>query len=142
MSFLQTIAASAKGMFPGIVYWLVLPLAPFIIAEQLWPVHKAPRLRDYWMNILISLSTPYLSLPLGIAAGLWSSRLRHLLPWNPWSFSFRNIAAVPFIGSGLEVLAMICIPLLFTTAGSTGRTESSTRYQCYGNFTESITVTN
>jgi sterol desaturase/sphingolipid hydroxylase (fatty acid hydroxylase superfamily) len=111
MSFLQTLVASARGMFPGIVYWLVLPLIPFIIAEQLWPVGKAPRLRDYWMNILIGFSTAYLSLPLGITAGLWSSKLRHLLPWNPLSLSFRNIAAIPLIGPGLEVLAMIFVPL-------------------------------
>jgi sterol desaturase/sphingolipid hydroxylase (fatty acid hydroxylase superfamily) len=111
MSFLQTLIAATKGMFPSILYWLVLPLAPFIIAEQLWPVGKAPRLRDYWINILISLSTAYLSLPLGIVAGLWSSKVRHLLPWKPLSFSFDSIAAIPLIGSGLEVLAMILVPL-------------------------------
>jgi len=111
MSFLQTLAASVKGMFPSIVYWLILPMIPFMVVEQLRPVGKAPRLRDYWMNTLISLSTALLSLPLGIAAGLWSGKVRHLLPWKPLSFSFDRIGTVPIIGTGLEVLAMIFIPL-------------------------------
>jgi sterol desaturase/sphingolipid hydroxylase (fatty acid hydroxylase superfamily) len=112
MSFLQILAGSIEGTFPSIVYWLILPLIPFIIAEQLWPVGRAPRLRDYRMNILISLSTVYLSLPLGIAAGLWSSRLRHFLPWKPLPISFQRIAAIPQIGPGLEVVAMVFVPLL------------------------------
>jgi sterol desaturase/sphingolipid hydroxylase (fatty acid hydroxylase superfamily) len=111
MSFLQTLVSSVKGSFPGVVYWLLLPLIPFIIAEQIRPVGKAPRIRDYWLNILISLSTAYMSLPLGIAAGLWSSKLRQLLPWKPLSFSFHRLGAVPIIGSGLEVLALIFVPL-------------------------------
>lgn len=60
-------------MFPGIAYWLVLSLVPFIVVERLRQVGKAPRLRDYWGNLLISLSTPYLALPLGITAGVLSS---------------------------------------------------------------------
>src|SRR2546427_6832319 len=99
-----------KGMCPGIVYWLVLRLAPFIIAEQLWPVEKAPRLRGYWINLLISLSTAYLALPFGIAAGLLSSPARHFLPWKAISFSFHSFAKVPFVGPGLEILAMIFVP--------------------------------
>ncbi len=70
MSFLQILTNSIRGMFPSIVYWTVLPMIPFIIAEQLRPVGEPPQWRDYGMNILISLSTAYLSLPLGIAAGL------------------------------------------------------------------------
>ncbi len=112
MSFLQTLVVSMKGMFPGIVYWLLLPMIPFIVAEQLRPVVKAPGLRDYWLNILISLSTAFMSLPLGIAAGLWSGKLRQLLPWKPFSFSFNLIGAIPIVGSAFEVLAMIFIPLL------------------------------
>jgi sterol desaturase/sphingolipid hydroxylase (fatty acid hydroxylase superfamily) len=111
MSFLQILASSIRGMFPAVVYWLALPLIPFIIAEQLRPVGEAPRWRDYGLNILISLSTAYLSLPLGIAAGLWSSRLRHLLPWKPVSFSFHTIGALPIVGPDLEILAMIFFPL-------------------------------
>ena len=112
MSFLHTLTASAKEMFQNIIYWTILPLVPFIIAEQIRPAGKAPRVRDYSLNIMISLSTAYLSLPLGIAAGLFSSKLRELFPWEPLSFSFHSIGAIPFIGSGLEVLAMIFVPLL------------------------------
>ena len=111
MSFLQILITSIKGMFPGFLIWAVLPMIPFIIAEQRWPVGEAPRLRDYGMNILISLSTAFLSLPLGIAAGLWSGQLRHLLPWKPLSFSFHSIGALPVVGHGLEILAMIFAPL-------------------------------
>jgi sterol desaturase/sphingolipid hydroxylase (fatty acid hydroxylase superfamily) len=111
MTFLQILGESLRGMFPGIVYWLVLPLLPFIVAEQFWPVGKAPHWRNHALNILISLSTAFLSLPLGIAAGRSSSRLHHLLPWKPMSFSFDNIGAVPVIGHGLELLAMIVVPL-------------------------------
>ena len=63
MNFLQTLASAIKGMFPGIVYWLILPMIPFMIAEQLRPVGTAPRWRDYALNTLISLSTAFLSLP-------------------------------------------------------------------------------
>jgi len=111
MNFLQTLVSAIKGMFPSILYWLILPLIPFMIAEQLRPVGTAPRWRDYVLNILISLSTAFLSLPLGIAAGLWSSRLRHMPPWKPISFSFHNISSVPVIGHGLKLLAMIFVPL-------------------------------
>ena len=63
------------------------------------------------MNILISLSTVFLSLPLGIAAGLWSGQLRHPVPWKPLSFSFHSIGGIPVVGPGLEILAMIFVPL-------------------------------
>src|SRR5215831_7801199 len=112
MTFIQIVESSIKGMFPGLLYWLVFPLIPFMLAEQFWPVGKPPRWREYSLNILISLSTAFLSLPLGTAAGLWSSKLRHLLPWKPISFTFHDLAAVPAIGRELEVLAMIFVPLL------------------------------
>ena len=91
MSFLEILAASVKGSFPGLLYWLVFPMVPFIIAEQLRPVAAAPKLRDYWINLLISISTAYLSLPLGISAALLSGKLRHLLKglcgrWRCWQF--------------------------------------------------------
>jgi sterol desaturase/sphingolipid hydroxylase (fatty acid hydroxylase superfamily) len=111
MSFLQILTSSIKGMFPGFLYWAVLPLVPFIIAEQLRPVGEAPQWRDYGLNVLVSLSTACLSLPLGIAAGIWSSQLRHTLPWKPISFSFHTIGALPIVGPGLEVLALIFCPL-------------------------------
>jgi len=112
MTFTETLINSCKGLLPDMLWWLVIPLIPFIIAEQLRPVGEAPRFKDYGMNILISLTTVYLSLPLGIAAGLWSAQLRALLPWNPLSFTFDSIGVVPLIGPSLEVLAMIFIPLL------------------------------
>jgi sterol desaturase/sphingolipid hydroxylase (fatty acid hydroxylase superfamily) len=111
MSFSQILINSIKEMFPGFLIWAVLPMIPFIIAEQWWPVGAAPRLRDYGTNVLISLSTAFLSLPLGIAAGLWSGQLRHLLPWKPVSFTFNSIGALPVVGPGLEILAMIVAPL-------------------------------
>jgi sterol desaturase/sphingolipid hydroxylase (fatty acid hydroxylase superfamily) len=92
--------------------WFVLPLIPFIIAEQIWPVEKAPNWRDYGMNLLISLSTVFLSLPLGIAAGMSSAHVRHLLPWKPLSFTFRNIGSIRVAGPALEILAMIFVPIL------------------------------
>lgn len=109
--FAQILAEQMKGMFPGLLYWSLLPLIPFIIAEQLRPVGKAPGVRDYGLNILISWSTACLALPLGTAAGLWSARLHHLLPWKPFSFTFENIGSLPIAGPVLEVLAMIFVPL-------------------------------
>jgi sterol desaturase/sphingolipid hydroxylase (fatty acid hydroxylase superfamily) len=86
-------------------------MVPFIVAEQLHPAGTRPRLRDYGTNLLISISTVYLSLPLGISAALCSSKLRHLLPWKPLSCSFHSIAGIPLVGPGLEFLAMIFVPL-------------------------------
>jgi sterol desaturase/sphingolipid hydroxylase (fatty acid hydroxylase superfamily) len=111
MSFLQTLLTSIKGIFPGFLIWAVFPMIPFIIAEQLWPVREAPRLREYRSNVLISLSTAFLSLPLGIAAGRWSGQLRHHLPWKPLSFTFQNIGGLPVVGPTLEILALIFVPL-------------------------------
>lgn len=112
MTFIQALMSSLRDMFPGVLIFSVVPLIPFIIAEQIWPVGAAPRLRDYGMNVLIGLSSAYLALPLGIAAGLWSIPLRHLLPWQPMSFTFQSIGAIPVVGPALEVLAMIFVPLV------------------------------
>jgi len=112
MTFTQSLLMSMKNMLPDLLIWGLLPLAPFILAEQLRPVGPAPRFRDYGMNILIGLSTAYLSLPLGLLAGLWSSHLRQMLPWKPLSITFDSIGTVPDIGPGLEILAMIFVPLL------------------------------
>jgi sterol desaturase/sphingolipid hydroxylase (fatty acid hydroxylase superfamily) len=111
MGFIHILWTSMKGMLPWLLIWTIPPLIPFIIAEQIWPVHQAPRWRDYGMNTLISLTTAYLALPLGIAAGLWSTQLRHYLPWKPFSFSLHKIGALPLAGPALEVLAMIFVPL-------------------------------
>jgi len=112
MNFLHILLASMKGMFPDLLYWTIPPLIPFIIAEQIWPVHARPRWRDYGMNILIALTTSYLALPLGILAGMWSADLRPHLPWKTFSLSFHNIAAIPVVGHPLEIAAMIFFPLL------------------------------
>jgi sterol desaturase/sphingolipid hydroxylase (fatty acid hydroxylase superfamily) len=112
MGFLQILFVSVKSMFPDVLYWTIPPLIPFIIAEQIWPVHARPRWRDYGMNILIALTTSYLALPLGILAGMWSADVRHYLPWKAISLSFHNLAAVPMVGRPLEIAAMIFVPLL------------------------------
>jgi len=98
-------------MLPDLLIWGFLPLIPFIIVEQIRPVGPAPRFRDYGMNILIGLSTAYLSLPLGLLAGLWSGQLRQILPWKPLSFTFDSIGAMPVVGPALMILAMIFVPL-------------------------------
>jgi len=112
MGFLQILLSSVKGMFPDLLYWTIPPLVPFIIAEQIWPVHARPKWRDYGMNIVIALTTSYLALPLGILAGIWSAALRPHLPWKAISLSFHDIAAVPVAGRPLEIVAMIFVPLL------------------------------
>src|SRR5262249_29063788 len=112
MTFTTLLLSQAKELFPTVLLWTLVPLIPFVIAEQLRPVGKAPRWRDYHLNILISLSTAYLSLPFGIAAGLWSAQLRQLLPWKPLSLTFGSLGAGPLVGPVLEVLAMIAVPLI------------------------------
>jgi sterol desaturase/sphingolipid hydroxylase (fatty acid hydroxylase superfamily) len=116
VTFTQTLMSSLRGMFPDVLIYSLIPLIPFIIAEQTWPVGNAPRFWDYGMNVLISVSTAYLSLPFGIAAGLWSAHLRHVLPWQPFSLAFHSIGAVPAIGPALEILAMIFVPLVLHDA--------------------------
>jgi sterol desaturase/sphingolipid hydroxylase (fatty acid hydroxylase superfamily) len=111
MTFTQELLRSLQGMFPQALIFATVPLIPFILAERIWPVGQVPRWRDYSANILISLSTAYLYLPMGIAAGLWSARLRAVLPWKPFAFTFDSLVAVPVIGSGLEILALIFVPV-------------------------------
>jgi sterol desaturase/sphingolipid hydroxylase (fatty acid hydroxylase superfamily) len=112
INFLHIVLGAMKGMFPDLLYWTIPPLIPFIIAEQIWPVHARPRWRDYVMNILIALTTSFLALPLGILAGMWSAALRPHLPWKALSVSFHNISAIPVVGHPLEIAAMIFVPLL------------------------------
>jgi sterol desaturase/sphingolipid hydroxylase (fatty acid hydroxylase superfamily) len=111
MNFVATFIRETKELFPDFVLWGVLPLIPFIIAEQWRPVGKAPGFRDYSMNVFISLLGSFLSIPFGILAGLWSGELRHLLPWKPLSVTFHSIDGVPIVGPVLAVLAMIFVPL-------------------------------
>lgn len=111
MTFMQTLLGSMRGMLPGVIIWGLLPMIPFMVVEQLRPVGEAPRARDYGMNILIGVSTAYLSLPLGLLAGMWAASVRHTLPWKPLSFTFDRIAAVPVAGPALAIVAMILVPL-------------------------------
>jgi sterol desaturase/sphingolipid hydroxylase (fatty acid hydroxylase superfamily) len=124
-----------------LLYWTLFPLIPFIIAEQLRPVGKAPGFRDYGMNVLISWSTAYLALPLGIAAGLWSAGVRQHLPWKPLSFTFDRIGAVPVAGPVLEVLAIIFVPLFLHDLWYYWSHRLEHRCPCYGPFTGFITAT-
>lgn len=112
MTFWGTLYSALREVFPGVLYVNVLALIPFIVLEQIRPVGKRPQIRDYGLNVLIALSTVLLSLPLGILAGLWSSQLRAHLPWEPLSFTFDSIGTIPVIGSSLEILAMIFVPLV------------------------------
>jgi len=59
MTFIQFLLGQVKGGIPRVPVLSVLPLIPFIIAEQPWPVVQAPRFRDYRVNFLISLSMAY-----------------------------------------------------------------------------------
>jgi sterol desaturase/sphingolipid hydroxylase (fatty acid hydroxylase superfamily) len=111
VTYTETLLSSLEGMSPDIFIFSLLPMIPFIIAERIWPVGQRPRLRDYGMNISISLSTACLSLPLGVAAAVLSARLRHALSWHPLAFTFHDIGAVPTVGPVLELLAMILVPL-------------------------------
>jgi hypothetical protein len=111
MTFVEILLTSAKGMWPSVLVGPLL-LIPFIILEQLRPVGAAPGWRDYRMNVLISLSTAYLALPFGIAAGLWSAELRQHLPWKSLSITFHTLGTLPVAGPVLEMAAMILVPLV------------------------------
>lgn len=111
MDFIATMAVAAKGSLPAVVAFPIM-LVPFIIAEQIWPVEQRPGFRDYGLNILISISTLFLALPVGVAAGTGSAALRQHLPWPPIDFGFADIGQIPIFGGVLEIVAMIFVPLL------------------------------
>jgi sterol desaturase/sphingolipid hydroxylase (fatty acid hydroxylase superfamily) len=111
MDLVETLANSASRILPFLIIGPLM-LIPFIVAEQIWPVHRRPGWRDYLPNVLISMSTPFLSLPFGIAAGFASESLRAHLPWKPLGFSYDTIGRVPFGGGVLEILAMTFLPLI------------------------------
>jgi sterol desaturase/sphingolipid hydroxylase (fatty acid hydroxylase superfamily) len=116
MGYLQTVLGELTNTLPAAIVFGIVAIIPFAIVERLRPAGAPPRLRDYAMNIAISSSTLALSLPLGTAAGMLSGELRALLPWQPVSFVFADIAQVKAIGGALEVLAMIFVPLLLHDA--------------------------
>lgn len=93
-----------------------LVLVAVFVAEQFWPVARRPGWCDYGFNILIALSTGLLAMPIGAAAATWSGALRTRLPWQPSSFSFSDIAALPLAGPVLEAIALIFVPLLLHDA--------------------------
>lgn len=110
MSFWEAIVASTTRSLPFLVIGPLM-LIPFIVAEQIWPVHRRPGWRDYLPNILISSTTAFLAKPAGVAIGMAGTSLREHLPWQPLAFSYSTVAAVPHVGGVLEVLAMIFLPL-------------------------------
>jgi sterol desaturase/sphingolipid hydroxylase (fatty acid hydroxylase superfamily) len=112
MEYLQALHAELTNTLPAAIVFGIVAIIPFAIAERLRPAREVPRIRDYVANIAISSSTLILALPIGIAAGMWSGKLRGLLPWQPVSLTFSDLAQVPIAGSALEVLAMIFVPLL------------------------------
>lgn len=110
MNFVETLVASTQRSLPFLVIGPLM-LVPFIIAEQIWPVHRRPGWRDYLPNVLISSTTIFLAKPIGVAIGLASTSLRGHLPWKPFAFSYSTIGAIPYAGGILEILAMIFVPL-------------------------------
>jgi len=50
MDFIPTLTNSIRGMFPGILFGLVFPLAHFIIVEQSRPAGEGPGWRGYVKN--------------------------------------------------------------------------------------------
>jgi sterol desaturase/sphingolipid hydroxylase (fatty acid hydroxylase superfamily) len=110
VGFWEAIVASTTRSLPFLVIGPVM-LVPFIVAEQIWPVHRRPGWRDYLPNILISSTTAFLAKPAGVAIGMASESLRGQLPWTPLAFSYSSIGAVPHVGEILEIVAMIFVPL-------------------------------
>ena len=111
MDFAAAMSRAAQEALPAIIA-LPFMLIPFIIAEQIWPANRRPGWRDYGLNILIALSTIYLALPAGVAAGMAGEALRAYLPWQPFGFSYDDIGALPMAGPLLKIAAMILLPLL------------------------------
>src|SRR5688572_16821810 len=98
MQFVQLWIDGMQRMTP-FVLGMPLLLIPFIVVEQLRPAERRPRTRDYAFNVVLGITTAYITLPLSIAMGMASSVLRPWLPWAPLAISLEGIAAVPVIGS-------------------------------------------
>lgn len=115
MNILEATAQAAHETLIAVVALPVM-LLPFILAEQIWPAERRPGWRNYGLNILIAMSTLYLALPAGVAAGSASAALRTFLPWQPIALSYASLTAIPAVGPMLEVMAMIALPLILHDA--------------------------
>lgn len=108
MQFVQEWIDGMQRMTPFVLSMPLL-LIHFIIAEQLRPAERRPRARDYVFNILLGITTVYITFPLSIAVGMASSLLRPLLPWAPLAISLDALAALPVIGSALQILVIVLV---------------------------------
>jgi len=111
MTFIEAVVRDVRGVWSTTLLWTVLPLIPFIVAEQLRPVGARPRWSDYATNILINLSTVVLTVPSGITAARCGGWLRAHLPWSPLAFSFATLRDLPHGGRALAFMAMVLAPL-------------------------------
>ena len=111
MSAAEPLLRKIVGMSWGALAWTVLPLIPFVVAEQLRPAGARTGWQDYLANVAISLSTSVLVIPFGVAAGWLGQQLRTHLPWTPLAFSFDTIGRVAVAGPALRLVAMVCVPL-------------------------------
>lgn len=100
-----------SALVPALIA-MPLMLVPFIIAEQIWPLAQRPGWRDYALNIVISMSTMLITLPLAVMIGFAAQALRGWLPWEPVNFTYSDLATVPVIGDILVIAAMVLLPLL------------------------------
>ena len=110
MTFIQEVAHQAVSLLPQVLMAPLL-LIPFIVAEQIWPARGRPRFKDYGLNVLISTSTAFLVLPLGMTVAAGGAWLGESLPWSRLSVNFETVSAVPYAGGFLKIVAMIAVPL-------------------------------
>lgn len=108
MQFVQLWIDGMQRMTP-FVLGMPLLLTPFIIVEQLRPAERRPRAREYAFNVVLGITTAYIALPFFIAVGIASSLLRPLLPWAPLAISLDAVAALPVIGSALQILVIVLV---------------------------------
>lgn len=108
MQFVQLWIDGMQRMTP-FVLGMPLLLIPFIIVEQLRPAERRPRAREYAFNVVLGITTAYITFPLSLAVGMASSLLRSWLPWAPPAISLDIVAALPVIGSALQIVVMILV---------------------------------
>jgi len=111
MSFVDSVLPVLKGLLPQILVMQGL-LIPFVILEQLLPAGARPRLGDYILNILISLTTLVLTLPLSVFAGAGGAYVREKLGLTPFGFSFGTLGEIPHVGGALEILAILAATMV------------------------------